>query len=414
MRPLSLLASLPFIGCLALSDVAVAADTPIPAAPPAPNAASASNDFNFAMYGALRGSKGNLFFSPTSMRQALGIAYLGARGDTAKEMSAALRLDGDALKSAAIAKAEVSDWQAARGAASLAIANRLWADKSFDMRPEFRKNALDAYGSPVDPVDFSHHPNDARLLINGWVATQTQDKVKDLIPRPAITPDTRVVITNAIWFKGIWAHPFEKAATRNEGFLADGKTSVDVPMMHQTGGFGLASADGAKVLEMRYGKSDLAMDVVLPDSPNGLAAIEDKLATGRFATWTSSLSMQRVDVSFPKLTFTWGDSVKEPLKRLGMKSAFEEGRADLTGIASPRAAGGNLLITDVIHKAFVAIDEQGTEAAAATAVIIGRESATAEEPPPVVFKADHPFVVVIRDVNHGRILFMGRVTNPKA
>jgi serpin B len=411
-----LLASI--VSLLALAAPANASATP-PGPPPAPTptptttVASANVDFDFAMYGALRGKQGNLFFSAPSMRQALGIAYLGARGTTASEMSNALHFDADRAKSAASAKDELGGWQAARGASQLAIANRLWADQGFEMNGDFVTTANGAYGSAVEPVDFSHAPNPARLTINGWVAKQTNDKIKDLLPPPSITSDTRLVITNAIWFKGTWEKTFDKKQTRDAAFHVDATTKVDVPTMHQTSVFGFASVPGAKVLEMPYGKSDLAMDVVLPDDPNGLSKIEEKLTSGTFATWTSSLAKRKVVVAFPKVTFTWGGSVKPELKALGMKTAFTPSGADFTGIAAPAAAGGSLYVSDVFHKAFVAIDEEGTEAAAATAVIIARESA-AIEPPPVRFEADHPFVFVIRDVKRGRILFMGRVTNPKA
>lgn len=412
MRPLTLFPFLPLLATLALSDATALADAPKPAPSATASAGVAeANAFNFAMYGALRDRSGNLFFSAPSLREALGAAYLGARGTTAKEMSSAIHLDPDPRVSGAHAKSELADLAAARGQATLAIANRLWPDQGFAMNPGFARDVMNAYGSPVEPVDFSHHPNDARLAINAWVEKQTNDKIKELLPAPAITGDTRLVITNAIWWKGTWAQAFARSQTTNDPFLVGGTTSKSVPMMHQTASFRLASAEGVKVLEMAYEKSDFALDVVLPDSPAGLGAVEDRLARGQLATWTSGMNAQKVAVSFPKITFSWGGSVKEPLRKLGMKAAFLDGSADLTGIASARAAGGNLYVSDVIHKAFVAIDEQGTEAAASTAVIVGLESAAIERPP-VVFKADHPFVFVIRDVKHDRILFMGRVNDP--
>jgi serpin B len=408
---IALLASLCAVAAPATADQPKTSNVSAPA--PAPAQAHSGNvDFDLAMYGALKGKPGNLFFSAPSMRQALGIAYLGARGTTAAEMSTALHLDSDRAKSAATAKDEIAGWQSARGASQLLIANRLWADQGFKMNGDFVQAANGAYGSAVQPVDFSHSPNAARLTINGWVEKQTNDKIKDLLPPPSITTDTQLVITNAIWFKGTWEKTFDKAQTRDAAFKVDGTKNVDVPTMHQTASFGYASVPGAKVLEMPYGKSDLAMDVILPDDAAGLSKIEDQLTPGSFATWTSALRKQKVIVAFPKVSFTWGGSVKPALQGLGMKSAFASS-ADFTGIASPAAAGGHIYVSDVVHKAFVAIDEEGTEAAAATAVILTRE-VTSIEPPPVRFEADHPFVFAIRDVKSGRILFMGRVTNPKA
>ncbi len=184
--------------------------------------------------------------------------------------------------------------------------------------------------------------------------------------------------------------------------------------MHQTAAFGFAHVDGARVLEMKYGKSDLAMDVVLPDDVGGLSKIEAELGSRAFATWTSSLSTQRVAVSMPKVKIDWGGSVKEPLEQLGMRTAFDERAGDFSGIAPPRETGGRLHVSNVFHEAFAAIDEKGTEAAAATAVVIARETAIAITPPSETFDADHPFLFVIRDVKRGRILFMGRVDDPRA
>jgi len=419
MRSFSrLFALLPFAATLFLGDVTSAAPPPSPPSLPS-SGVDPANDFNVAMYKSLAGASkdnGNLFFSALGIREALGIAYLGAKGKTASEMSSAIHLDPNATTSALHAKSEMTDLTSAKGGATLAIANRLWTDKGFTMKPDFVTNAMNAYGSPVDPVDFAHAPNDARSTINAWVQKQTNDRIKDLLPPPSITTDTRLVITNAIYFKGVWATQFKKTATRDEPFfspaLGAGKAHVDVPMMHQTGSFAIATQGGVKVLEMPYDKSDLAMDVILPDSPTGLRAIEEKLDRGQLSTWTASLHKQKVDVTFPKLTFSNGASIKDPLKKLGMTTAFDEGNADFTGIGSARAAGGNLYVSDVIHKAFIAIDEEGSEAAASTAVIMTRET-TSIEPPPIEFKADHPFVFFIRDVKHNRILFMGRVTNPK-
>lgn len=402
--------------CSLFTPALVSASPASPAPKPAPpSATSAENDFAFATYGALRAKDGNLFASPTSMREALGIAYLGARGTTASEMATALHLDPDRAKATAQAKDEIAGWQSARGASQLAIANRLWADQRFKMNAPFVNDARDAYGSAVERVDFSNAPNPSRLTINDWVAKQTNDEIKDLLPAPAVTKDTRLVITNAIWFKGTWQQTFAKSATSDAAFHVDAKTNVSTPTMHQTNHFRYADVPsaGVKVLEMPYGKSDLAMDIILSDDPTGLSKVESQLGAGTFATWTSALHTQKVIVSLPKFTFTWGGSVKPQLKALGMTSAFAEDRADFTGIASAKDAGGNLYVSDVVHKAFVAVDEEGTEAAAATAVIINREVA-AFEPPPVRFDADHPFVFVIRDVKRGNVLFIGRVANPKA
>jgi serpin B len=373
----------------------------------------AANDFTFAMYGKARDRAGNVFFSGTSMREALGMAFVGARGNTASEMSSALHLDKDPRKSADAAKDEIGAFARARGKAELTIANRLWADKSFTLQGPFATTVRDTYGAPTDTVDFRGHAEDSRVAINTWVMHETHDKIKDLLPSGSITGDTRLVITNAIWFKGDWQSKFTKEATHDEPFLVDGKVSTNVSTMHQSGRFRFASQNGVKVLEMPYEKSDLAMDFILPDDAAGLSKLEVGLDTARFRGWTSPLKSEQVDISLPKIKLDWGGSMKQPLEALGMKTAFAGAAADFSGIALPRATGGPLYVSDVFHKAFVAIDEKGTEAAAATAVVIAVESIAIPQPA-VSFKADHPFLFAVRDTKTDRILFIGRVTNPKA
>jgi serpin B len=396
----------------ALSLVAIASILslvcPSSAAEPAARDASA---FDFATYGALKTEKGNLFFSGPSMREALGIAYLGARGSTASEMSKALRLDVDPSKSADDAKTEIADFNAAKGSASFAIANRLWVDTSYQPKAPFTQLAVKGYGASLDPLDFRNAPDPSRVTINDWVAKQTNDKIKDLLPPSSIKGRTRMVITNAIYFRGNWEHAFDGGSTKDADFFVDGTSATKAPMMHQTSSYGTANIDGATMLEMKYEKSDLAMDVLLPDSKTGLTAIEDKVVANGIGAWTTGLHSSRVAVSFPKFTVSWTKSMKETLSRMGMPAAFDDTRADFTGIADPATTDGPLLISDVFHKAFVAVDEKGTEASAATGVVIANPSAVQLTSS---FVADHPFLFVIRDTKHNRILFTGRVTNPKA
>jgi serpin B len=381
------------------------------AAEPAVRDADRSNAFDFAMYGALKGEKGNLFFSGPSVREALGIAYLGARNNTASEMSKALRIDSDLGKSADFAKTEIADFNAAKGTANLSIANRLWANKSYQPKAAFTQLASRGYGASLEPLDFQNAPDPSRVTINDWVAKQTNDKIKDLLPAGSIEAKTRLVITNAIWFKGNWEHAFQNGGTQDADFFVDGANATKTPMMHQTSYYGIASVDGATMLEMKYEKSDLAMDVLLPDSKTGLSAVEDKVVANGIGAWTSRLGSGKVAVTFPKFTMTWTKSMKEPLVRMGMPSAFDDNKADFTGIADPAATDGPLVISDVFHKAFVAVDEKGTEAAAATGVVMVHVTSLET---PRTFVADHPFMFVIRDTKQNRVLFTGRVTNPKS
>lgn len=352
-----------------------------------------NNDFALSMYGELRAQHGNVFFSPVSLREALGTADLGARGDTALEMQRAVRLEKDVAQSQ---KDEATELKTDAGSANLTIANRVWIDKAFVVKPTF----------PSGPtLDFQHDVGGSRTTINDWVAKQTNDKIKDLLPDGSVSSSTKLVITNAVWFKGDWASAFKPGRTTDDDFLVDGVTTTKLPMMHQTNDFLLASANGAKMLEMNYAKSDLAMDVILPDTNAGLSAVEDKVVKGGLDSWTNAFATSNVAVSFPKVKITWGGSVTPQLQKLGMTAAFDDTRADFTGISDTR-----LKIDDVVHKAFVAIDEKGTEAAAATGIVMDPSVAIM---PSASFVADHPFLIVIRDLKSKRIVFMGRVTNPK-
>lgn len=350
----------------------------------------------------------NTLVSGTSLRQALGTTYLGARGSTAREMATALGLDGDAKIAARLARAELDGWETARGGAELNIASRLWVDADFTLQPDFVGSAERAYGAGPATVAYAK-PEEARKTINAWVAEKTKDKITDLLPQGSVDPRTRVVVTNAIWFKGAWQLQFPKGATKDDAFRLETKKTVTVPMMHLTDSFRIAQLPGLKVLELHYQDSALAMLVALPDDPAGLGKIESGLSTDTLEGWESGLANARVNVTFPKFSFRSGGSMNAPLTELGMKQAFTE-KADFGGIAEPHA-GERLYISQVFHQTWIAVDELGTEAAAATGVTM---RVTSVETGPIVdFKADHPFLFFLRDTKSGRLLFAGRVTNPK-
>jgi serpin B len=369
------------------------------------------NAFTLKMYGKIRPKPGNFFFSGTSLRGALGIAYLGARGDTAKEMASALDFDSDRMKVAETAKAEIAAWNQAGGGAELSVANRLWPDISFRIKSDFVAAATDAYGGSLEPVDFVNNAESSRKTINRWVAQKTKDKIPDLLPGGSLTPLTRLVITNALYFKGTWGKTFAKAYTKDTPFRVNAKTTTVTPMMSQTSEFKIAQTSGLKMLEMPYVMSDLVMDIVLPNDPAGLARVEETLSNETLARWVEALSHSRVAVTLPKFTFKWGGSVTAQLKELGMVKAFASTGADFTGVADPGPGGDLVYVSDVFHKTFVAVDELGTEAAAATGVVMTARSLATQ--PPVEFKADHPFFFLIRDTQSGRILFAGRMVDPK-
>jgi serpin B len=386
------------------------ADTPPTGAEVNADARNA-NGFTFKVLSRTKKATENALVSGTSMRHALGTTYLGAHGPTAREMASALSLDNDAKIAARLARAELDAWQDSKGSAELNIASRLWIDNAFPLQPDFVKTAESAFGAAPASVAYAK-PDDARTTINEWVAEKTKDKIKDLLPQGSVDARTRLVVTNAIWFKGSWQFPFPKSATKDEPFRLDAKKRVTVPTMHLTDSFRVAVLPGLKILEMHYSESQLAMLVVLPDDadPNALAKIESSFDPDTLDKWTAALKTSRVNITLPRFTFRSGGPMNATLQELGMKTAFTD-KADFTGIADPQG-NERLYINQVFHQTWISVDELGTEAAAATGVTMRTTSLVTG--PVVEFKADHPFLFVVHDAKHGRILFAGRVANPKA
>lgn len=351
----------------------------------------------------------NALISGTSLRHALGTTYVGARGTTAREMASALDLDGDPKVAARLARAELDAWQDAKGSAELRIATRVWVDDDASIQPDFVRTAESAFGAAPATVDYAK-PDDARRTINAWVAEKTKDKIADLLPQGSLDPQTRLVVTNAIWFKGRWEFPFPKSATKDEPFKTDGKKSVSVPLMHLTESLRVATEQGLKVLELRYAESQLSMLVVLPDDPqpSALTKLEASLSPDRLEKWASALTTARVNVTLPRFGFRSGGVMNTTLQDLGMKTAFTE-KADFSGIAEPRS-NERLHVDQVFHQTWIAVDELGTEAAAATGATMRTTSLITG--PVVEFRADHPFLFLIHDAKNGRVLFAGRVMNP--
>jgi serpin B len=346
----------------------------------------------------------NALVSGTSLRQALATAFLGARGATAHEMAGALALEDDPKAAATLARAELDAWQSAKGSAEIDVASRLWIARDFALQPDFVTTAERATGAAPASVDYAR-PDDARKTINAWVSEKTKDKIPELLPQGSVDARTRLVITNAIWFKGAWQLPFPKGATKDAPFRIDGSKTVTAPMMHLTDSFRVATRPGMKVLEMRYAGSALAMLVVLPDDPAGLAKLD--LGPDALDGWTSGLATARVSVTLPRFTFRSGGVMNAALQDLGMKLAFTD-RADFGGIS---ADAERLFVNDVFHQTWISVDELGTEAAAATGTVMRTTSLVGG--PVVEFKADHPFLFLIEDTTSGRVLFAGRVATPR-
>jgi serpin B len=406
--------TLDFLGLgaiLCAAPMAIGAETgPVEARPAAATVAQDVNLFAVDLYARLRSSeKGNLFFSPQSISTALAMTYVGARGETAEEMARTMHfsLPQDRLPAG---YAELTHALRGGGTQSyrLSIANRLWGQRGMSFLDTFVAVTRREFGAELGLVDFATNAEGARGEINGWVATETEQKIRDLIPAGVLGPDTRLVLANAIYFRGDWARQFEKSATHEQPFHVSGGTTVAVPLMFakMTVGFGGQPEVGLKVVELPYKGDDLSMLVLLPDAPDGLAEMEAKLTAESLREWTTGLARRDVLVYLPRFSMESGFGLGSTLAAMGMPLAFSD-RADFSGMNGTR----DLSISAVLHKARVDVDEQGTEAAAATGVAMGVRAVRPEEPP--TFRADHPFVFFIRHNPTGAILFLGRLTNPK-
>lgn len=402
-------------GLLASAVLAAPATAEKPDDAKADRAAVAQGDNQFALdlYAKLRGEDGNLFFSPYSISTALAMTRAGARGDTAAEMDKVMHftLPQEKLHSAfaALIKEVNGDPADKKRGYQLNTANALWGQKDFGFKADFLKLVKDDYGAGLNELDFIGAPEPARQTINGWVEKQTQNKIKDLLKQGDVTPDTRLVLTNAIYFKGDWASQFKKDQTKDEPFHLGADKKADAPLMHQQGEYGYFDGGTFQALELPYAGKNLSMVVLLPKTIDGLGDLEKDLTADKLAGWIGKLHKQEVIVTLPKFKTEQRVSLGKTLSEMGMKLAFDDQKADLSGMAGKP---GTLFISDVIHKAFVDVNEEGTEAAAATAVVIARPSAIHVEPPTPVFRADHPFLFLIRDVRSDSILFLGRLADP--
>jgi len=370
--------------------------------------ADASNRFGFDLYGRIRAKEGNLFFSPSSISNCLAMAYAGARGQTATEMAKVLHTSlGPAPLAAGWASLNKDLASVADKGFELSVANALWGQKGYGFLPDYLALVKTGFGAGFEELDFAADADGARQTINKSVEKLTREKIKDLIGPGMLSPATRMVLTNAIYFKGAWAVPFIKDLTKEEDFTVGPDKKVRVPMMALTESFQFADAGDCLALALPYKGGAVAMVVLLPKKPDGLADLEKGLTAEKLAGHLSRMKGQDVEVHLPKLKFAAEMVLARTLADMGMPDAFDAAKADFKGINGGKEP---LWISEVIHKAFVDVNEEGTEAAAATATAM--EAGDAPKPPPV-FRADHPFVFLIRDVRSGGILFMGRVANPK-
>lgn len=393
-------------------------------------ASKATNQLGVDLQRQLATGDANLCISPYSINSALAMTFAGADGETRTEMARVLHFSnsGDvpasfyalqqslqqmSAKTAELAK-ESKKFGGPSEPITLNVANRLFAKKGYHFREAFLSLVKQNFGGAFEPLDFAVDPAAATQRINKWVADQTRDRIRDLIPSGALDKTTRLVLANALYLKAPWANEFPQTATKPEPFFVRG-APVDVPMMRKTTSLGYAKREGFTVVTVPYAGSDLQFVVLLPDEINGLRSLESKL-TGDVLGACAKLETRDVDLHLPKFKLQPPTvALKEKFEALGMKTAFDipSGSANFDKIA-PRRPNDYLYISNIFHKTFIAVDEKGTEAAAATAVVMmARSALMSPPPPPVELKVDRPFVYAIQHVPSGVCLFLGRVTDPR-
>lgn len=387
------------------NDPLVVRQLPEPVRAEAAEVVAGNTAFALDLYRGVSGQPGNLFLSPFSISTAFAMTYGGARGATESEMSAVLHFPFEQARLHPVFHELLKSLDTGIGLDGyrLDVANRLWGRADYAFLPEYLTLTREQYAAELATVDFAGQPEAARTQINAWVEEKTQQKIHDLLPPGSVQPSTVLVLTNAIYFKGKWQTQFDPKLTHDGTFRVDAGRTVTVPMMHMNAELALGQAAGGLLLELPYSGRDLSMLFLLPDAMEGLPALEQSLTPANLDAWRGTLHTSEINVYLPRFTVTSSFSLKETLSALGMPVAFSDA-ADFSGMNGT----GGLTITDALHKAFVTVNEEGTEAAAATGVVVGPTSA------PPQFVADHPFLFLIRDNVTGSILFLGRVVDPTA
>lgn len=371
--------------------------------------ANGNTAFALDLYHQLKNKKENLFFSPFSISTAFAMTYGGARGNTAGEMAAVLHFPG---KPGTLHNRfgpllnKIREGNQSPGKVKIALANSLWPQKNYRFRDQYFDIVKRFYHSMIYPVDFVKQTEKARLTINRWVEKKTEGKIVELLKRGILDSLTRLVLVNAIYFKADWQTTFNPRGTVNKPFYLLNGPPVNMPMMTVKHKFNYLETESHQVLEMPYADGRFSMVVCLPLEKTGLKKLEAQLTAKNIGQWLNNLSRREVTVWFPKLKLNEGFRLKKTLEEMGMRDAFRPKKANFSGMDP----ANGIYISAVVHQAVIEVDEKGTEAAAATAVVMKRKGAGLR--PGAVFRADHPFVFIIRDTRTGTILFIGRVLNP--
>jgi serpin B len=375
--------------------------------------AESSNHFAFDLYHQVAGEQGNVAFSPASISFALAMTWAGAKGETADEMQRVLHFEGAPERVAQIAGGFSASLQDPSNPVVLRMADRLFGDGSVRFEQPFLDLTKSTFDAPLESLDFVGAPEASRKRINEWVATSTEKRIQDLVPEGGVDANTRLVLVDAIYFNGDWEQPFDSRATHDAPFFTPDGEKPAVPTMHEAKQLPFASKNGLKALALPYRGGKTSMLILLPEKADGLPALEKCMTAAELDRIVQTLVPTDVTVSLPRFDVAPPSAIRlgETLARMGMPSAFDARRADFTGITNPPDANDRVHIGEVFHKAFVTLDEKGTEAAAGTAVAMPKGAKPLEGE---AFNADHPFLFFVRDDTSGAILFMGRVDDPSA
>lgn len=362
-----------------------------------------NREFAFKLYKELSKQEVNLFFSPYSISTALAMTYAGARGETEKQIAEALcfnLVQGELHSRFAIMQRHLNEISGEKNF-TINVANSLWADKTHTFLQDYLNLTKENYSAQVNNVDFISDKDKARLEINSWVEKRTSGKIKELVAKGCIGSNTALLLVNAIYFKGFWAGRFKLENTKDEEFLLSSEKSVIVPMMSQTGEFSCMEDGKVVIVELPYEDEQLSMFIVMPEDLKQFLVVENNFLSGKYEA--ANLRKRKIFLSLPKFKVECTYNLNAPLVGIGMKDAFDSGKADFSGMDGKK----ELSLSHVLHKAYVDVNEEGTEAAAATIVAVYKDGVS-----PRYIRIDHPFIFYIRDNSTKNILFIGRILNP--
>ena len=369
------------------------------------------SNFSFSLYGAIERS-GNEFISPYSISAALLLLSLGTGGTTKKQILSSMFTTGmvnDVHMGYKTLNTKIES--RANTGVTLSVANRLFASDRFTILQKYVTDSLTYYGSEVQRLDFTTQAEQSRVLINNWISTQTHDKIRDMMPKGKINRNTIMVLTNAIYFKGMWKRKFDASRTIKKNFMVGPYNKMQVDMMHDQfkAMSGEHTALNCKVLQLPYSGDQVSMVLILPNDKNGLTQLESRLTFAKFQELLSGLRKQDTVIRIPKFKVEESYDLKSILRHLGISEIFDRTAANFTKMVSPELNSHGVYVSDARHKTYIEVNEESSEAAAATTIEMIFTSAMT---PPFEFIADHPFMFVILDNETKTTLFMGRYAEP--